>query len=47
MRVIGSVLDIALTPAGLRPPALVLSLWTGWVITLGVAEFWIGYTRPV
>ena len=48
MRVVGSVLDVALTPAGLRPRTLfVLSLWTGWVITLGVAEFWIRYTRPV
>lgn len=47
VRVVAGVLDVALTPAGFRPPKLfVLSLWTGWVITLGVAEFWIRYTRP-
>jgi len=48
VRVVAVVLDVALTPAGFRPPELfVLSLWTGWVITLGVAELWIRYTRPV
>jgi hypothetical protein len=47
VRVIAGVLDVALTPAGIRPPDLfVLSLWTGWTITLGVAELWIRYTRP-
>jgi hypothetical protein len=47
VRVVAGVLDVALTPAGFRPPDLfVVSLWTGWVITLGVAELWIRYTRP-
>ena len=47
VRVVGAVLDPALTPAGVRPPDIfVLSIWTGWVITLGVAELWIRYTRP-
>lgn len=46
VRIVAAVLDVALTPAGLRPPDLfVLSLWTGWVITLGGAELWIRYTR--
>jgi hypothetical protein len=47
VRVVAGVLDVALTPTGFRAPDLfVLSLWTGWVITLGVAELWIRYTRP-
>lgn len=47
VRVVAGVLDVALTPGGIRPPDLfVLSLWSGWVITLGVAEVWIRYTRP-
>ena len=45
--VVGVVLDAALTPAGVRPPDIfVLSVWTGWVITIGVAELWIRHTRP-
>ncbi len=47
VRVVAAVLDIALTPAGLRPLDLfVFSLWTGWAITLGAAEVWIRHTRP-
>ncbi len=47
VRVVAAVVDVALTPAGFGPPALfVLSVWTGWVITLGGAELWITYTRP-
>ena len=47
VRVVGVVLDAALTPTGVRPPDIfVLSVWTGWVITLAVAELWIRYTRP-
>jgi hypothetical protein len=35
-----------LTPAGLPPPELfVLSLWTGWTVTLAAGELWIRYTR--
>jgi uncharacterized membrane protein len=45
-RVVGIPLDLALTPAGVRPPTVfVLSVWAGWVITLSIAEFWIRYTR--
>jgi hypothetical protein len=47
VRVVAAVFDLALTPAGLRPPDLfALSLWTGWTITLGAGELWIRYTRP-
>jgi hypothetical protein len=47
VRVVGAVFDFALTPTGLRPPALfALSLWTGWGVTLGAGELWIRYTRP-
>ncbi len=46
VRVVAAVFDIALTPAGLRPPDLfALSLWTGWGITLCAGELWIRYTR--
>lgn len=47
VRVVGAVLDVALTPAGVPPVEIfVLSLWTGWIVTLGAAELWIRYTRP-
>lgn len=38
-RVVSAVFDIALTPVGLEPKSLfVLSLWTGWAVTLGAGE---------
>jgi hypothetical protein len=47
VRVVAVVLDVALTPAGIRPPdVFALSVWTGWVTTVGVAELWIRFTRP-
>ena len=46
VRVVGMVLDVALTPAGVGPAdVFVLSLWTGWTVTLAGAEGWIRYTR--
>ncbi|MDQ5872222.1 MAG: DUF2306 domain-containing protein [Acidobacteriota bacterium] len=46
VRVVGPVFDLAFTPAGLPPRELfVLSLWTGWTLTLAAAEAWIRYTR--
>jgi uncharacterized membrane protein len=46
VRVVAVPLDVALTPAGFRPQTLfAISVWTGWIITLGVAELWIRYTR--
>lgn len=47
VRVFAGVYDVALAPSGWTAQALfVLSLWSGWAVTLGVAEFWIRYTRP-
>ncbi len=46
-RVVAAAFDIVLTPAGYRAPEIfVLSLWSGWLLTLGAAELWIRYTRP-
>jgi uncharacterized membrane protein len=46
VRIVGAVVDLTLTPAGLGPrPAFVISIWAGWVITLVAAEIWIRYTR--
>jgi len=47
VRIIMGVLDYALTPAGYSPRWIfVISVWTGWIITLGAAELWIRHTRP-
>jgi hypothetical protein len=47
VRVIAAVLDIALTPVGFGPQQIfVLSIWTGWILTVGAAELWIVRTRP-
>jgi uncharacterized membrane protein len=46
VRVVGAVLDVALSPVGVgAADVFVLSLWVGWGITLGAAELWIRYTR--
>jgi uncharacterized membrane protein len=46
VRLVGAVVDIALTPAGFRQPELfVFSIWTGFAMTLAAAEWWIRYTR--
>jgi uncharacterized membrane protein len=46
VRVAGAVLDVALTPEGYGLQTMfVLSLWTGWTLTVGAAELWIRYTR--
>ena len=46
VRLAFGAIDVALTPKG-YPPAdqFVLSVWTGWIVTLGAAEAWIRYTR--
>lgn len=47
VRLVALVADVALTPAGFDLPELfVLSLWTGWIVTVGAAEIWIRHTRP-
>jgi len=46
VRVVGLVFDFVFTPAGLRPPMIfVLSIWSGWFITVGAAEVWLWRTR--
>jgi uncharacterized membrane protein len=46
IRVIGAVLDIVLTPRGVAGRDMfVLSLWTGWIVTVIAAEGWIRLTR--
>ena len=46
VRVVGAAFDVVLSPIGVRPAdVFVLSLSTGWGITLVAAELWIRYTR--
>ena len=46
VRVASVVLDLGLTPSGFRLKEIfVFSLWTGWLLTVGVAEVWIRSTR--
>jgi uncharacterized membrane protein len=46
VRVVGPILDVALSPAGLSASGLfALAVWTGWVLTAAVAEVWIRTTR--
>jgi len=46
VRLVGGVFDVVLAPTGIPPATLfVLSIWTGWALTMGAAESWIRYTR--
>jgi uncharacterized membrane protein len=46
VRVVAMLLDVALTPAGVGPRNIfVLSIWIGWLVSLGAAEVWIAHTR--
>jgi uncharacterized membrane protein len=46
IRVVTVVVDLVATPFGVGPAAgLVISLWTGWILTAGAAEVWIAHTR--
>ena len=46
VRIVAVPFDIAFTPLGLDPRRqFVLSVWTGWLITVGGAEVWIRRTR--
>jgi uncharacterized membrane protein len=46
IRIAGGVLDLVLTPFGFTVPAVfVISIWTGWLVTLAGAELWIRHTR--
>lgn len=47
VRVLGALFDLALTPLGVAPaPVFLLSVWLGWIVTIGAAELWIRRTRP-
>jgi len=47
VRAFDAALDFTLTPSGFRSREIfVLAIWTGWLLTLGVAEGWIRHTRP-
>ena len=42
IRIVALIADLTLTPAGFTLREIfVLSLWRGWVVTLGAAELWI------
>lgn len=46
VRVAGFVFDVVLTPFGFGlPQVFLVSIWTGWALTVSVAEIWIRYTR--
>lgn len=46
IRLVGIVLDVTLARTGSNPRDLfALSLWIGWLITLGAAEVWIRMSR--
>ena len=46
VRVLGGVLDLTLSPAGVSPQAVfVLAIWAGWILSLGAAEIWIRRAR--
>jgi uncharacterized membrane protein len=48
VRLVSAPVDLTLTPLGFRPPeAFVVMMLVGWVLTIGTAELWIRYTRPV
>jgi uncharacterized membrane protein len=48
VRIVGAIIDVTLTPAGIRPPVIfVLSVWVGWLLTLLAAELWLRHTRAV
>jgi hypothetical protein len=46
VRIVAGLLDIALAPVGVSPRTLfVISLWTGWIVTITAAELWIRHSR--
>jgi uncharacterized membrane protein len=47
VRVVGEPIDLVLTPTGVGPEiGFVVSVWAGWLVTVGAAELWIACTRP-
>lgn len=48
VRVVAAVVDLALTPLAFRPQQIfVISIWTGWILTVGAGELWILMTREL
>jgi uncharacterized membrane protein len=48
VRLVGAVLDVLLAPAGWPPSAFfVLTLWTGWSLTVVAGELWIASAKFV
>jgi hypothetical protein len=45
VRVIGGVMDVTRFMVNDLRGAFVLSIWSGWLITLAMAELWIRYSR--
>jgi len=46
VRLVSIAVDIALSPAGVSPQTVfVVSIWMGWLLTLGAGEMWIVGTR--
>ena len=46
VRLVAVFLDVTLTAASVRPPAVfALSIWIGWALTMGAAEGWIRLSR--
>lgn len=48
VRIVSILIDLALTPLGFGSKDIfVLSLWTGWIGSIVVAELWIRHTRTL
>ena len=45
VRIVASVVDIAQIPANNPRAQFVLAIWSGWLITLAIAEIWIRHSR--
>lgn len=46
VRLLGGPFDVVLTPTGVPERVVfVITIWTGWIITVGAAELWIRHTR--
>lgn len=47
VRIVATLFDVALTLVGFHLLTIfAISMWTGWIVTMGVAESWIRHTRP-
>jgi uncharacterized membrane protein len=46
VRLLGLLIDPICSPMGFHPaPLFAATVWSGWLLTLGAAEFWIHHTR--